>query len=136
QNHMGKHILLSQRGVVEANTVTEVAKDYPCGFCGQEISDAACKIFIGSGKAISLCSEEYQFMIKAALKPSGAKPCTNAPLKCAATGCKKVHWKYNMAEHLRARHPTWEETWEPTRRDAMHSLITLSHDEETRLGIP
>ncbi|KAJ7681306.1 hypothetical protein B0H17DRAFT_849081, partial [Mycena rosella] len=80
QNHMGKHILLAQRGMVEDNTAAEVAKDYPCGFCGQ---DAACTIAISSGKAVSSCTEGYQFMVKAALKPSGAKPCTNAPIKCA-----------------------------------------------------
>ncbi|KAJ7800851.1 hypothetical protein B0H13DRAFT_1557151, partial [Mycena leptocephala] len=83
QNHMGKHILLSQRGVVEANIAGEVAKNYPCGFCGKEMLDGVCTISIASGKAVSSCPEWYQFQVKAALKSTGAKPCTNAPLKCS-----------------------------------------------------
>ncbi|KAJ7776212.1 hypothetical protein B0H16DRAFT_1859001 [Mycena metata] len=93
QNHMGKHILLSQRGIVEPNIVNEVAKQYPCGFCGQAIAEG-CTISISSGKAISTCSEAYPFMVKAALKTSGAKPCTNAPMKCSL--CLETHWKYSM----------------------------------------
>ncbi|KAJ6568870.1 hypothetical protein B0H19DRAFT_880401, partial [Mycena capillaripes] len=83
QNHMGRHILLSMRGVVELNTVAEVSRDYPCGFCGQTMADRVCTISIISGKAVSSCTEHYQFQVKAALKSSGAKPCTNAPLRCS-----------------------------------------------------
>ncbi|KAJ6632104.1 hypothetical protein B0H10DRAFT_1664052, partial [Mycena sp. CBHHK59/15] len=82
QNHVGKHILLSQRAVREENHVTEVATQYPCGFCGQATSETGCTISISSGKAISKCPEWYQFQVKAALKASGAKPCTNVPIKC------------------------------------------------------
>ncbi|KAF7328555.1 hypothetical protein MVEN_02543200 [Mycena venus] len=109
QNHMGKHILFAQRGVVEANdTVAEVSKKFPCGFCGKEMSDRGCTISIVSGKAISSCPERYQFQVKAALKSSSTKPCTNAPLKCSL--CPETHWKYNMLQHLQERHPTWQVT--------------------------
>ncbi|KAJ7816138.1 hypothetical protein B0H14DRAFT_2163465, partial [Mycena olivaceomarginata] len=52
------------------------------------------------------CPGWYQFQGKAALKSSGAKPCTNAPLKCSL--CPETHWKYNVSQHLRDHHPTWE----------------------------
>ncbi|KAJ7479108.1 hypothetical protein FB451DRAFT_1131301 [Mycena latifolia] len=109
QNHMGKHILLSVRGVPEENLVIEVAKHFPCGFCGQAISGGNCTIAIAAGnKANSSCPDSYAFQIKAASKPSAAKPCTNVPIRCDL--CKDVHWKYNMVQHLHDRHRTWEVT--------------------------
>ncbi|KAJ7925362.1 hypothetical protein B0H13DRAFT_1556603, partial [Mycena leptocephala] len=134
QNHMGKHILLSQREVAEADIVAEVDKNYPCGFCGKNMSNSGCTIDIPSGKAMSSCSEKYQFQVKAALKSSGTKPCTNAPLKCSL--CPETHWKYNMAEHLRERHPTWEVTMPQHARSELSSAIAISHNEECRLGVP
>ncbi|KAJ7900790.1 hypothetical protein B0H13DRAFT_1576964, partial [Mycena leptocephala] len=82
QNHMGKHILLSLRGVKEVNVVEQVAQKYPCGFCGLAISDGACTIGITSGKATSSCPEPYQFQIAATAKSSVTKPCTNVPIRC------------------------------------------------------
>ncbi|KAJ7088428.1 hypothetical protein B0H15DRAFT_982116, partial [Mycena belliarum] len=131
QNHVGKHILLSQRGVAETSTV---ADKYPCGFCGKEMSDGGCTISIASGKAISSCPEWYQFQVKAALKISGARPCTNAPLKCSL--CPETHWKYNMPQHLREKHPTWKVTMPPHAVVVLSSAILIAHDEETRLGVP
>ncbi|KAJ7471739.1 hypothetical protein FB451DRAFT_1036440, partial [Mycena latifolia] len=108
QNHMGKHILLSMRGVLEGNVVMEVAKHFPCGFCSQAIS-GNCTIAIAAGnKANSSCPDSYAFQIKATSKPSAAKPCTNVPIRCDL--CKDVHWKYNMVHHLHNRHRTWEVT--------------------------
>ncbi|KAJ6536030.1 hypothetical protein B0H19DRAFT_867902, partial [Mycena capillaripes] len=60
-----------------------VAKNYPCGFCGKDMSNSGCTISISSGKAVSSCPKKYPFQVKAALKSSGAKPCTNGPLKCS-----------------------------------------------------
>ncbi|KAJ7932045.1 hypothetical protein B0H13DRAFT_1567735, partial [Mycena leptocephala] len=111
-----------------------VAKNYPCGFCGKEMLDGVCTISIASGKAVSSCPEWYQFQVKAALKSTGAKPCTNAPLKCSL--CPETHWKYNVGQHLRDRHPTWEMTMPPPTRAVLSSAISVSHDEETRLGVP
>ncbi|KAJ6597294.1 hypothetical protein B0H10DRAFT_1647351, partial [Mycena sp. CBHHK59/15] len=83
QNHMGRHILLLMRDVDEDNLTTEVAKSFPCGFCGQEISGSSCRVAIVSGKKVnSSCPDSYSFQITAALKPSAAKPCTNVPMKC------------------------------------------------------
>ncbi|KAJ6493694.1 hypothetical protein C8R47DRAFT_927820, partial [Mycena vitilis] len=84
----------------------------------------------------SSCSEWYQFQVKAALKSSGAKPCTNAPLKCSLSQCSETHWKYNMEQHLRDRHPTWRETMPERARDVLASAIAVSHEEECRLGVP
>ncbi|KAJ7120361.1 hypothetical protein C8R44DRAFT_877797 [Mycena epipterygia] len=134
QNHVGRHIFLSQRGVVEENNAAEVAKDYPCGFCGQAMADGACDISIASGKAISSCSEWYQFQIKAALKRSDAKPSTNTPLKCPL--CPQVHWKYNMAQHLQDKHPTWDVVTEESQRRVLRTMITLSDEEQIKLGVP
>ncbi|KAJ7275727.1 hypothetical protein C8J57DRAFT_1035914, partial [Mycena rebaudengoi] len=106
----------------------------PCGFCGQAISDTTCSISLTSGKAVSSCPEWYQFMVKPALKSSAAKPCINSPVKCFL--CSQVHWKYNLEQHLRAQHPSWEVTMEEKKRDVLRSLISLTHDEETRLGVP
>ncbi|KAJ7442081.1 hypothetical protein B0H11DRAFT_1929028 [Mycena galericulata] len=133
QNHMGRHILLSQRDVQEANNTAEVAKNYPCGFCGQGTSDGQCTIKVISGKAVSTCLEWYQFQVKAALKSSGAKPCTNAPIKCSL--CAETHWKYNMGQH-QDRHPSWEITVPEPSCTVLSSAIAISHEEECRLGIP
>ncbi|KAJ7785274.1 hypothetical protein DFH07DRAFT_724722, partial [Mycena maculata] len=74
------------------------------------------------------------FQIKAALKSSGSKPCTNAPMKCNL--CKETHWKYNMCQHLRDWHPTWEVTMPSPSQETLSSAISISHDEECRLGVP
>jgi hypothetical protein len=41
-----------------------------------------------------------------------------------------------MGQHLRDRHPTWEVTMPPVARDTFTSQISISHDEECRLGVP
>ncbi|KAK7015800.1 hypothetical protein R3P38DRAFT_2786721 [Favolaschia claudopus] len=115
QNHVGKHIFLSQQGIEEPNNVTTVAKKYPCGFCGQEMSKTGCTIAI----------------VKAALKSSAAKPCTNAPLGCSL--CSETHWKYNMLEHLQERHPTWDKTMEKSDLTAFRAKLAISEEEENRL---
>ncbi|KAJ7938920.1 hypothetical protein B0H13DRAFT_1581618, partial [Mycena leptocephala] len=107
QNHVGKHILWATSGVREDDLVSPVASDYPCGFCGASMSSGGCTISIRSGnKASSTCSEAYEFAIKSASNSSGAHPCTNVPIRCIL--CQDVHWKYNMEQHLRDRHPKWE----------------------------
>ncbi|KAK6995631.1 hypothetical protein R3P38DRAFT_2406960, partial [Favolaschia claudopus] len=116
QNHMGRHILLSQRGVIEPEIVMEVAKDYPCGFCGKEMSENGCSISIAS-----------------ALKSSTTKPSTNAPLKCSL--CTETHWKYNMPKHLQDRHPSWKVSVPLPDRDVLASAISISQEEEARMKI-
>ncbi|KAJ7227439.1 hypothetical protein GGX14DRAFT_511117 [Mycena pura] len=132
QNHMGKHILLALRGVGEARVLKQVAKKYPCGFCGQAISDGTCTIGVKSGKAVSSCPEAYQFQVSAASKSSATKPCTNVPIRCSL--CTEYYWKYSMAPHLEERHPTWEVTMPEKSRQDLISKITITHDEEHRLG--
>ncbi|KAJ7911680.1 hypothetical protein B0H13DRAFT_1875634 [Mycena leptocephala] len=150
QNRMGKHILLSSRGVEEANNAeqactllpvlartqatSQVAKKYPCGFCGKAIVDGACTIGITSGKATSSCPAAYQFQIAAASKSSVTKSCTNVPIRCSL--CTETRWKYSMVDHLEDRHPTWEMTMPDQSRQLLSSKITTTHDEECRLGIP
>ncbi|KAK7036974.1 hypothetical protein R3P38DRAFT_2516743, partial [Favolaschia claudopus] len=123
QNHMGRHILLSQRGVVEPEVVMQVngvAKDYPCGFCGKHMSENGCNITIASGKkASSSCPEGYPFQVTAALKSSQAKPSTNAPLKCSL--CTETHWKYNMPRHLEDRVEVCCRPAETVRRSAFNT---------------
>ncbi|KAJ7938681.1 hypothetical protein B0H13DRAFT_2554499, partial [Mycena leptocephala] len=106
QNHMGRHIFLSQRGIEEDRVITPVSPNYPCGFCGKATSNGGCSIAIRGGKAASSCHEVYEFQIAAASKSTAAKPCTNVPLRC--TLCPDTHWKYNMAAHLADNHPGWE----------------------------
>ncbi|KAJ7934115.1 hypothetical protein B0H13DRAFT_1549495, partial [Mycena leptocephala] len=107
QNHMGKHILLSARGIQESNLITPVMSSvYPCGFCGKTTSSGGCTIAFRGGKALSPCCEVYEFQIAAPSKSSASKPCTNVPIRCAL--CSDTHWKYNMAAHLRDSHPNWE----------------------------
>ncbi|KAK7027165.1 hypothetical protein R3P38DRAFT_2455872, partial [Favolaschia claudopus] len=84
QNHMGQHILLALRGVAEDNLISPVSTDYPCGFCGMSSTTGGrCVISIRSGKAISTCSEGYDFQMAAASKSSLSKPCTNVPVGCS-----------------------------------------------------
>ncbi|KAK6977136.1 hypothetical protein R3P38DRAFT_3204544 [Favolaschia claudopus] len=47
-----------------------------------------------------------------------------------------THWKYNMAAHLVDSHPNWELTASKETRASMDSKITLTPDEEHRLGVP
>ncbi|KAK6992027.1 hypothetical protein R3P38DRAFT_2803410 [Favolaschia claudopus] len=123
QNHMGRHIFLSQRGVAEPENVTQVAKDYPCGFCGKQMSEKGCDIGIASGrKASSSCAEAYPFQINAALKSSITKPSTN---------CTETHWKYNMPQH-----PSWKDSLEQPDWNVLSSAISISQDEESRMKIP
>ncbi|KAK7034272.1 hypothetical protein R3P38DRAFT_2772359 [Favolaschia claudopus] len=146
QNHMGRHILLSQRGVAEPEVVmhvngpgvfcryhkhsthSQVAKDYPCGFCGKHMSENGCTITIASGKkASSSCSEGYPFQVTAALKRSLAKPSTNAPLRCSL--CTETHWKYNMPRHLEDRHPSWKVSVPLPDRTILSTAISISQEE-------
>ncbi|KAJ6453052.1 hypothetical protein DFH09DRAFT_861331, partial [Mycena vulgaris] len=83
QNHVGTHILRSMSGVQEDVSVSPVAANYPCGFCGQSMTNGGCTIGIRSGnKASSSCPEAYEFAIKSALTSTAAHPCTNAPIRC------------------------------------------------------
>ncbi|KAJ7799550.1 hypothetical protein B0H14DRAFT_2248143, partial [Mycena olivaceomarginata] len=133
QNHVGKHILCSLRGVHENNIVTPVGEHYPCGFCGQSTLNGTCVIGILHGQANSSCSDAYKFKIAAASKSSISKPCTNVPIACIM--CNSVHWKYNMDAHLLERHPNWELTVAKEKRDAFLSRMCISESEETHLGI-
>ncbi|KAJ7697783.1 hypothetical protein B0H16DRAFT_1645837 [Mycena metata] len=62
-----------------------------------------CTISISSGKAISTCSDTYSFIVKAAIKSSGAKPCTNAPMKYSL--CSETQWKYSIDFGLARQRP-------------------------------
>ncbi|KAJ7254251.1 hypothetical protein C8J57DRAFT_1076384, partial [Mycena rebaudengoi] len=103
QNHMGEHILLSICGVQENKLTSPVAVSYPCGFCGGSMTNNSCTIGIQSGKASSSCLDAYPFMVSAASNSSTSKPCTNVPIRCVL--CDDIHWKYNMEQHLKERHP-------------------------------
>ncbi|KAK7013944.1 hypothetical protein R3P38DRAFT_3322453 [Favolaschia claudopus] len=132
QNHMGRHILLSLRGIKENNLIATISSSYPCGFCGGTTSNGACSLSIRSGKAISTCLEVYEFQVKAASKSTNAKACTNVPIQCAL--CSQTHWKYNMAAHLAESHPRWEITTDKQKRQDFETKIALADDEERRLG--
>ncbi|KAJ7936419.1 hypothetical protein B0H13DRAFT_1589586, partial [Mycena leptocephala] len=135
QDHMGKHIILSMYGIQEENVSLPVASNYPCGFCGDSMTNGTCTIGIRSGnKATSTCSEAYKFAIKSASNSSGAHPCTNVPIRCIL--CQEVHWKYNMEQHLRDRHPEWELTKSRGERDAFSSTFAISESERLKLGVP
>ncbi|KAH6916952.1 hypothetical protein BKA70DRAFT_1089861 [Coprinopsis sp. MPI-PUGE-AT-0042] len=134
QNHMGEHILRMYRGVQEPKTAfSSISQDYPCGFCGTSTVNGACEIRVEGGKAISKCPQAYNFLIKAALKISQSKPCTNVPMKC--NFCDETHWKYNIRRHLSARHPSWnEQTGKGVDELVKNMLITEL--EEVQMGIP
>ncbi|KAJ7046401.1 hypothetical protein C8F04DRAFT_1227534 [Mycena alexandri] len=133
QNHMGRHIFLSQRGIQEDGIVTPVSPDYPCGFCGKATSNGGCSIAIRSGKAVSSCREVYEFQIAAASKSTVAKPCTNVPMRC--TLCTDTNWKYNMTAHLADTHPGWELTTTTETREGLTAKIKLAQGEDCRLEV-
>ncbi|KAJ7794980.1 hypothetical protein B0H14DRAFT_3496509 [Mycena olivaceomarginata] len=134
QNHVGKHILASLRGIQEENLVSPVDKEYPCGFCGQStVNPGTCTIGLVHKQVHSSCPDAYKFKISAALTCSISKPSTNAPISSML--CGTVHWKYNMDAHLRERHPNWELTVSKEKRDEFSARILISDTEELRLGI-
>ncbi|KAJ6562907.1 hypothetical protein B0H10DRAFT_1844462 [Mycena sp. CBHHK59/15] len=98
------------------------------------MKNGVCSIRIIHGKATSSCPEAYQFLVSAASKSSGAKPCTNVPIHCLL--CSETHWKYNIALHLADRHPSWELTASTNIAAGLSDKILISHDEECRLGVP
>ncbi|KAJ7715497.1 hypothetical protein B0H14DRAFT_2300857, partial [Mycena olivaceomarginata] len=83
-----------------------VEKQYPCGFCGQSTVNVTCTIGLIRKQVQSSCPDAYKFKLSAALTCSMFKPSTNAPIQCML--CSTVHWKYNMDDHLRERHPNWQ----------------------------
>ncbi|KAJ6559761.1 hypothetical protein B0H19DRAFT_1069490 [Mycena capillaripes] len=107
---------------------------YPCGFCGKSTANGACTIGIRGSKAISSCTEVYEFQISAASKSSGAKPCTNGPVRCPL--CCGFQWKYNMETHLRDSHPNWQLTATAQIRETLETKLAITHSEECRLGVP
>jgi hypothetical protein len=97
------------------------------------MSSGGCTIGIRSGnKASSTCSEAYEFAIKSASNSSGAHPCTNVPIQCIL--CQDVHWKYNMEQHLRDRHPKWELTKSRADRDVFAAVFSIPELERRNLG--
>ncbi|KAJ7924491.1 hypothetical protein B0H13DRAFT_2315387 [Mycena leptocephala] len=88
--------------------IQKVSPNYPCGFCGKTTSTGRCTISIRGGKAVSTCTEVYEFQIAAASKSSAAKP-------------------YNMAAHLRDSHPNWELTATPETRQVVLSKAAITH---------
>jgi hypothetical protein len=109
--------------------------EYPCGFCGQSSVGGGCEVGIQSGgKALSKCSHAYEFRISAASKVT-KKACTNVPIECRL--CKKVHWKYNMHQHLQVQHPSWETNVLDGRElQEFCNKIEITREEETALGVP
>jgi hypothetical protein len=98
------------------------------------MTSGGCTIGIRSGnKATSTCPEVYEFAIKSASTSSGAHPCTNSPIRCIL--CQDVHWKYNMEQHLRDRHPKWELTKSREDREAFSSTFAISDLERRNLGV-
>ena len=90
---------------------------------------------IQSGKALSKCLHAYDFRIGPASKVTNVKACTNVPVKCVF--CDDVHWKYNMHQHLQARHFGWEERVSQGQElEEFRKQITITYEEEARLEIP
>lgn len=150
QNHMGKHILYHLQRIEDptaqnpVSTITsmrfditlkifnQISSDYPCGFCGESSStNGKCTVSIAAGgKAASTCPDTYRFAIAPASKISKQKPCTNVPIRCAF--CVETHWKYNMENHLRERHPSWKNDPNAGR---VSKQIEVSQEEHRALGI-
>ena len=97
-------------------------------------SNGAFQVRIQSGKAILSCTQAYNFKISPASKVSDKKPSTNVPIQCRF--CADVHWKYNVRCHLQERHPSWETNVSATELKIFSDSISMSNDEEIRLGIP
>ncbi|KAJ7703986.1 hypothetical protein B0H17DRAFT_1228185 [Mycena rosella] len=117
---VGTHILRSMSGVQEDESVSP------------SMTNGGCTISIRSGnKASSSCPEAYEFAIKSALTSTAAHPCTNAPIRCIL--CADVHWKYNMEEHLRDRHPKWELTKSRVDRENFSAMFGISELERRNL---
>jgi hypothetical protein len=83
---------------------------------------------------MSTCPQVYNFKISAASKISKQKPCTNIPIQCKL--CSEVHWKYNIRRHLMERHPSWETTVIASEFKTFRDAISISVEEESKLGIP
>ncbi|KAL1660065.1 hypothetical protein GGF50DRAFT_63940 [Schizophyllum commune] len=116
QNHTGRHIL---RALLDTSApfnklFLQISFPYPCGFCGGPSSqggeNGSCSTQRGKGQvAVSSCSRAYSFRISSASSFKEDKPSsTNVPIICVL--CNAVHWKYNMQQHLKERHPSWEST--------------------------
>ncbi|KAL1697883.1 hypothetical protein EV121DRAFT_190144, partial [Schizophyllum commune] len=99
QDHTGRHILRSKRGLEASEKVRFIDSAYPCGFCGGPSTpsgqNGACSIELlpGGAKAASTCPKAYSFTISTTSKVYNSKPCTNVPMQCAF--CRELHWKYN-----------------------------------------
>ncbi|KAK7443791.1 hypothetical protein VKT23_015572 [Stygiomarasmius scandens] len=105
QNHVGKHILFSLRGVVDKSVQNPInIGHYPCGTCGRATIDVTnpCTISTKGGKAQSSCPAAYAFVITSVLKRTNKS--TNAPVSCPVSECQQMHWKYNLPKHLTDHH--------------------------------
>ncbi|THU94060.1 hypothetical protein K435DRAFT_669146, partial [Dendrothele bispora CBS 962.96] len=140
QNHMGIHIILAKRNVLEKKLALPVLNDYPCGFCGGSTTHGKCQLYGKLSKAESTCPFTYEFQIKSLLTNRMGKKqtsqarlyCTNIPLACPFPPCTERHWKYNMPDHIQDCHPSL------TAHLPVDFVTTaqISTEEQIALGVP
>ncbi|KAJ3911479.1 hypothetical protein F5877DRAFT_20743, partial [Lentinula edodes] len=105
RNHVGRHIFLHKRTIVDPLMIFQVGED-PCGWCGL---DGCRTVLTKKGKKQSTASDcEYhhaRMSFSSARSSSAASPSTNIPIHC--TLCKPhptTVWKYNILSHLISEH--------------------------------
>jgi hypothetical protein len=82
------------------------------------------------------CCRAQRSINFSSMLPSNPAVRSHVQTRLRSAVCPETHWKYNMAEHLRERHPTWEVTMPQHARSELSSVIAISHNEECRLGVP
>ena len=103
--HVGAHILFD----AAINREKE-----PCGLCLRDSSQ--CEFYVKKGRGASAnlqvqykkshCANMMTFSYGPASTSSQSSPCSNVPMPC--TWCPEhapAVWKYNMAVHIRSKHP-------------------------------
>ena len=104
--HMAAHILFDPR---------TKRSDEPCGLCLRP--SPLCKFYLKKGKgagaseqidfAKSTCANKVHFSYAVANSSTASSPSSNVPLRCPiCPTAEPCIWRYNLAHHMRAKHPT------------------------------
>lgn len=143
RNHVGQHILASQRDMSEGPHIIQEVGVEPCGFCGQDgCATQLTTRTAGSTITHSITSNcpfrHERMMYKAACISSDSAPCTNVPIHCqlcapSISGVPKTIWKYNAVYHLIAAHAI-DNTWPDIPPQMMLDMF-ISRKEEIKMGI-
>ncbi|KAK7037056.1 hypothetical protein R3P38DRAFT_2517108 [Favolaschia claudopus] len=144
RSHVGKHILMSLRGVPEPGLLQPVGSE-PCGFCGRE---GCFTQLINTNhpkkppSILSSCPYHYSGMnYRKAQTSTKTSPSTNVPILCSlclpnnnVSRDQPTIWKYNAMYHVIVVHSLHKDTVEPIPPAFMKELF-IRRVEEEALGI-